>query len=105
MKTMAIRLEDDVHAQLSVLAQLDGTTVADLLRQAVEDLIRRKAGEGDLAARAKAALAEIDQEAAVRRAAIQTLFGSPTETTVAQVPAVAAAPTKPPTSRRRSPES
>jgi predicted transcriptional regulator len=77
MKTMAIRLEDDVHAQLSVLAQLDGTTVADLLRQAVEDLIRRKAGEGDLAARAKAALAEIDQEAAVRRAAIQTLFGPP----------------------------
>ena len=79
MKTMAIRLEDDVHAQLTVLAQLDGTTVADLLRQAVEELIRRKSGEGDLAARAKSALAEIDHEAATRRAAIQTLFGSPAE--------------------------
>lgn len=81
MKTMAIRLKDDVHAQLTVLAQLDGTTVADLLRQAVEDLIHRKAGEGDLAARAQAALAEIDHDAAARRAAIQTLFGQPAEET------------------------
>ena len=36
MKTMAIRLTDEVHAQLVIVAQLDGTTVAEELRQAIE---------------------------------------------------------------------
>jgi predicted DNA-binding protein len=77
MKTMAIRLEEDTSAQLTVLAQLEGTSVADLIRQAIERLIADKRSEGDLAGRAQAALADIDREALARKAAIETLFGSP----------------------------
>ncbi len=31
MKTMAIRLEDELHAQLVILAQLDEVSLADLI--------------------------------------------------------------------------
>ncbi|MEW6153920.1 MAG: ribbon-helix-helix protein, CopG family [Actinomycetota bacterium] len=77
MKTMAIRLEDDTSAQLTVLAQLEGTSVADLIRQAIERLIADKRSETGLAGRAQAVLADIDREALARKAAIETLFGSP----------------------------
>ena len=77
MKTMAIRLEDDTSAQLTVLAQLEGTSVADLIRQAIERLIEDKRSHADLAGRAQAVLADIDREALARKAAIETLFGSP----------------------------
>ena len=49
MKTLAIRLDDELHAQLSVLAQLSGTSLTD----------------------------EIEHEAQARQAAIATLFGTP----------------------------
>jgi predicted DNA-binding protein len=75
MKTMAIRLQDDVHAQLSVVAQLDGTTVADEIRQAIEGHLARKRAEGGLADRASQALADIERDATARRDAIQALFG------------------------------
>jgi predicted DNA-binding protein len=79
MKTMAIRLQDDVHAQLSVVAQLDGTTVADEIRQAIEGHLARKRAEGGLADRASQALADIERDATARRDAIQALFGEPAE--------------------------
>ena len=74
MKTLAIKLEDDTHAQLVVLAQLDGVTLADVLRQAVEQYVDHKRSEGDLATRAASVLEEIDREASARREAIQALF-------------------------------
>lgn len=73
---MAIRLEDDTSAQLTVLAQLEGTSVADLIRQAIEQLIAEKRSQSDLAGRAQSVLADIDREASARKAAIETLFGS-----------------------------
>lgn len=76
MKTLAIRLEDDLSAQLSILAQLEATSVTDLIRSAIAELIDRKRGEGNLAARAQAAIAELETEAQARRSAIQSLFGS-----------------------------
>lgn len=76
VKTLAIRLPDELHAQLVLVAGLDGISLTDAIRQAIEGLIERKRGEGDLAARAASALAEIEREATVRRAAIQSLFGS-----------------------------
>ncbi len=74
MKTMAIRLDDDLHAQLTVLAQLDETTITDIIRRSIENFVTAKREEPDIAARAEAVLAEIDQEAANRRDAISTLF-------------------------------
>jgi predicted transcriptional regulator len=89
MKTLAIKLEDDTHSQLVVLAQLDGLTLADVLHLAVEQYVERKRSEGDLEARAASVLEEIEREATARREAIQALF-APSE-----VKAEAATPAEP----------
>mgnify|MGYP000843930079 CR=1 FL=1 len=77
MKTMAIRLDDELHAQLSVLAQLSGTSLTDEIRQALEAHLKAKRTSPELSERAKAVSEEIEHEAQVRRAASTTLFGSP----------------------------
>jgi len=81
MKTMAIRLTDEVSAQLTLVAQLEATSVAELIRQAIDQLLADKRGQGDLAAKAEAALAEIDQEAKARREAIQAMLQPAAEPT------------------------
>jgi predicted transcriptional regulator len=81
VKTLAIRLEDDLHAQLSMLAQLEELTVTDAIRQAIEDFIENKRHNPELTARADAVLADIERDAIARREAIAALFrqsGQPT---------------------------
>jgi predicted transcriptional regulator len=77
VKTLAIRLDDELHAQLSVLAQLEEVSITDAIRQAIEAHIEAKRSQPELAARAESVLAAIDAEAANRRGAIATLFSSP----------------------------
>jgi hypothetical protein len=74
-KTIGVKLPDDVHAQLVLIASLDGMSLTDAIRQAIDGYIERKKGEGDLAARAAQALDEIEREAAQRRDALHALFG------------------------------
>ena len=84
VKTLAIRLPDELHAQLVLIASLEGLSLTDAIRLAIEGLIERKRGDGDLAAQAAKVLEEMDQEAQVRRQALQALLGpsgqAPTET-------------------------
>ena len=54
MKTLAIRLDDELHAQLSVLAQLSGTSLTDEIRQALEAHLKASATNPELTKRAKA---------------------------------------------------
>ena len=91
MKTMAIRLEDPVSELLALVAQLEGTSVIDQIRQAIDAHLQRKVAEGDLAERATAALDDIDREAKAKKAAIGALFEKATTEVV-----------EPKTSRRRS---
>jgi predicted transcriptional regulator len=78
MKTLAIRLDEALHTQLAVVAQLEGQSLNDAIRLAIEGYIgQRKAALSD---RAEAALAEIEREAAVRREAITALFGDGPDT-------------------------
>lgn len=74
MKTMAIRAEDELHAQFVILAQLDGIPLTEELHQALEAHVTRRRSEPGFAEKAQAILEEIDQEAATRRGAIQALF-------------------------------
>jgi predicted DNA-binding protein len=76
MKTIAIRLEDELHAQLSVLAQLQGTSLTDEIRQAIEAHLERSRNNPDLTTRAQSVLDDIEREVKARQAAIATLFGS-----------------------------
>ena len=77
MKSLAIRLDDELHAQLSVLAQLSGTSLTDEIRQALEAHLKAMRLNPELSKRAKAVSDEIEQEAQARQAAIATLFGTP----------------------------
>ncbi|MBH0779383.1 hypothetical protein [Nocardia bovistercoris] len=74
-KTIAIKVDAEIHAELSLIAQLRGKTLADEHLQAILDHIERARTETDLADRADEAIAEIEREAAVRRAAIERLRG------------------------------
>lgn len=76
VKTLAIRLEPELHAQLSVIAQLRDSTISDEIRTAIEAHITATKSAPELAARGQAVLEEIERDAAVRRDAIASLFGS-----------------------------
>jgi predicted transcriptional regulator len=75
MKTLAIRLEEEQHAQLGMIAKLEELTVTDAIRQAIDQWIELKRSNPELQARAEAVLADIEQEAATRRGAINALLG------------------------------
>lgn len=100
VKTLAIRLDEELHAQLSVLAQLSGMTVTDAIRQAIEAFVSAQRSQGDLAERAAGVLAEIEREATARRSAIQALFGPSDVADAAEAaPATTASPTTTPAKR------
>lgn len=76
VKTLAIRLEPELHAQLSLIAQLRSSTITDEIRAAIEAHIEAVKAAPELAGRADHVLEEIEREAAARRDAIATLFGT-----------------------------
>jgi predicted transcriptional regulator len=73
VKTIGIRLDDGLHAQLAVVAQLEGQSLNDVIRHAVEAYLKQR--KAALKGQADAALAAIESEAAARREAITALFG------------------------------
>ena len=75
-KTLGIKLPPELHAQFALVAQLDDISLNVAVLRAVEQYVAHKQAEPDFAARAQAALDEIEREAAARRAAIEGLFGS-----------------------------
>ena len=75
VKTLAIRLEDDQHAQLTVVASLGDLTITDAIRQAIDEWIKSRKSQPELTAKAQSMLDEIERDAAQRREAIATLFG------------------------------
>ena len=101
MKTLAIRLEDELHAQLTVIAQLEELTITAAIRQAIGQFIATKRSQPDLTARAEEILADIDRDAAQRREAIAVLFGSEAEPPAPELPASEPpAPAEPPAAER-----
>ena len=75
VKTLAIRLEDELHAQLVVLAQLEDKSLTDEIREALEEHIERKRSASGVSVRAQSVLDEIEREATAKRDAIKALFG------------------------------
>lgn len=74
MKTVAIKVEDDLHAQMVLIAQLDGVTLTEVIRQAVENYVEQlRSGDG-LAAKAEGLLAVIEQETATKKEAVTALL-------------------------------
>ncbi|MGO2005222.1 hypothetical protein [Glutamicibacter sp. BW77] len=76
VKTLAVRLEPDIHTQLVLIAQLRGSTLTEEIRQALAAHIAQVKANTDLVSQAESAMAEIEREAAARREAIASLFGN-----------------------------
>ena len=76
VKTLAIRLEPDLHAQLSLIAQLRRSTITDEIRAALTTHIASIKAQPELAARADDVLESIERDALARRQAIASLFGT-----------------------------
>lgn len=74
MKTLAVKLEDDVHARLTVLAKLSGTSLGDLLKQAAERFAAEAGDSPEFRAKAEQMLKAADDEARERRDAIEALL-------------------------------
>jgi ribosomal protein S3 len=51
MKSMTLRLSDDIAAELDAVARVDGTTVADQVRSAIEDRIAARRADKEFPAR------------------------------------------------------
>lgn len=79
MKTLAVRLDDELHARIGMLSKLSGSTVTDTIRTAIENHIEVLANDPTISAKAKELTAEIDKEAELQRQALAALFGSSTK--------------------------
>lgn len=77
IKTLAIRLEAELHARLTMLARLRGDSVTDLIRQAIETRLDELAADPDLAVKARQLQSEIEREANEQRDALFALFKTP----------------------------
>ncbi len=76
MKTIAIKIDDELHTQLMAIAQLEGVTATEIIRDGVIAHLQTKQSDGTLAAKAQAVLDEIDGDAEAKRAAIQGMLGT-----------------------------
>lgn len=86
MRTMAIRLDDDLAATLALYAELRQTSIISVVRDAITEYLERQAADGELAAQAQAALDAIDREAEAKRAALGDLVGRASKAPAAKAP-------------------
>lgn len=84
MKTLAIRLDDDVHARLTILAKLAEVSITDAIRQAIESQIQVMSSDPTLLAKADALREEIERDAREQQGALSQLFGATPEVTPAK---------------------
>ncbi|WP_410623221.1 hypothetical protein [Amycolatopsis sp. cmx-8-4] len=102
VKTLGIKLPPGLHAQFALVAQLDGINLSVAVLRAVEFYVAHKRSEPDFNQRAAEALAEIEQEAAARKAAIEGLFGEASPEDDATAEPATDEKSKPTRSRRSS---
>lgn len=74
VKTLAVRLTEDVRAQLDIIAQLNDRSVTEEIRLAIEAWIEKIKADPAVLARAESVRAEIEREATTKRNAISAIF-------------------------------
>jgi uncharacterized membrane-anchored protein YjiN (DUF445 family) len=74
LRTLAVRITDDLRAQLDLIAQLNDRSVTEEIRLALEDWIERSKSDPNVLKRAETVRAEIERDAATRRNAIDAIF-------------------------------
>ena len=74
VRTLAVRITDDLRAQLDVIAQLNDRSVTEEIRLSLEDWIERSKSDPQVLKRAETVRAEIEREAQTKRNAIEAIF-------------------------------
>jgi predicted transcriptional regulator len=75
-KTLALRLDDELHARLSIVARLRDTSLTEEIRRAIDAHLEQISSSPEFTAKAEEVLAEIERDAANRRAAITSMLGA-----------------------------
>jgi len=74
LRTLAVRINEDLRAQLDVIAQLTGRSATEEIRLAIEHWIAKSKSDPTVLKQAEAVKAEIEREAQTRRNAIAAIF-------------------------------
>lgn len=74
LRTLAVRITDDLRAQLDIIAQLTGRSTTEEIRLALEHWIERTKTDPIVLKKAESVRAEIEREAQTRRNAIAAIF-------------------------------
>jgi glycerol-3-phosphate dehydrogenase len=74
-KTIAVRVEENLHTQLQFISDLAGTSLSEEVRQAILSRITAAKEDPKLIERAQRVREEIEREAAARTAAISGFMG------------------------------
>jgi len=75
LRTLAVRITEDLRAQLDVVAQITGRSTTEEIRLALEHWIEKTKSDPTTLEKAEAIRAEIEREAQTRRNAIAAIFG------------------------------
>ena len=84
LRTLTIRISEDLRAQLDVLAQLTGRSTTEEIRRAVEHWIAKSKTDPNVLKKAEAVKAEIEREAQTRRNASAAIFEADGDTSTAK---------------------
>jgi hypothetical protein len=68
VRTLAVRVSPDYHAQLSMVAQVDGISLTDLMMRALDSYMALRRESEDFKAKVQDALAEAEAQMARTRA-------------------------------------
>ncbi|MBB1152472.1 hypothetical protein [Amycolatopsis dendrobii] len=75
LKTLAVRITEDLRAQLDIVAQLTGRSATEEIRLALEHWIAKTKADPAILKKAEQVRAEIERKAQTEQAAIAAIFG------------------------------
>jgi predicted DNA-binding protein len=74
LRTLAVRITEDLRAQLDVIAQLTGRSATEEIRLALEHWIEKMKTDPEVLTKAEKVRADIEREAQTRQKAIAAIF-------------------------------
>jgi predicted DNA-binding protein len=75
LRTLAVRITEDLRAQLDIIAQLTGRSATEEIRLALEHWIEKTKADPEVLKKAQQVQAEIERKAQTQRDAIASIFG------------------------------
>jgi predicted DNA-binding protein len=75
LRTLAVRITEDLRAQLDIVAQLTGRSATEEIRLALEHWIEKTKSDPAILKKAEQVRAEIERKAQTERDAIAAIFG------------------------------